>query len=722
MDDAAIGQVVDGYRIQRVIGRGGMGVVYEAEDVNLSRPVAIKRVNPSQANRDMFLHRFRAEARALARIDSPHIVRVYALRETDIGLLIVMEYVSGGTLEDRVQDGPMPLDAALPLLKQMLTAFADAHSAGVIHRDIKPANIMLTPDDVVKVTDFGIAKMRKQDTGKTVTQGGQGGTLKYMSPEQISNISEVDYTSDVYALGMVAYQMLVGRLPFSEEETDFDIMRKVVEGKLPPPSEYAEDLPEELVELIVTATAQRQKNRYQSTDEMMAVIEEFEAQDAAPEPTLPGPQLRANDEESPPDPEFEVNTSVATATSVPDTSDTPSVEADQNGAQAGALEGVLEDDADDSSKEAGLLSRSRLLGGVAAALLLLGGLWWAFGGIGGASGSLTVATDPEGATVFVDGDSVGTTPLSDVGLAAGFANVRIAKEGYTAVDTSFAVEDEAYVLENITLEEAEVRLGIRTSPHEATVFVNDESIGQTPLDDEVRVSAGTHEIRIERQGYVPYDTTLNVSSDEGVVSISAALTREEADEAAPSPTTADAVPPSADSPDESPAVDSPDETEPEAAFSTVTVEAQPTGTITIDGVSHEGQGQFEVVAGAHEVRCTHPEYGDVTTTVHLQPNQTDALQCFFEHPVIVNSEPWGAVWINGENTGVITRTDRMYLPPGDHDIQVRVEREDRLLNGGRVRVLEGGEEVERATFSGYDYTVTIEPAFVETEHLITFVD
>ncbi|NBC85230.1 MAG: protein kinase, partial [Bacteroidetes bacterium] len=211
MDDAVIGKEVDGYHIESILGRGGMGVVYRAEDVALSRPVALKRINPAQAHREQFLRRFRAEAKALARINSPFITSIYALRDTDIGLLIVMEYVDGGTLKDRIVEGPMRPAVVVPIVRQILRAFRDAHGAGVIHRDIKPQNIMLTSDGAVKITDFGIAKLRRQDSGETVTQGGQGGTLKYMSPEQIEKIDQVDNRSDLYALGMTMYEMLAGR-------------------------------------------------------------------------------------------------------------------------------------------------------------------------------------------------------------------------------------------------------------------------------------------------------------------------------------------------------------------------------------------------------------------------------------------------------------------------------------------------------------------------------
>jgi len=273
MDDAVIGKEVDGYHIESILGRGGMGVVYRAEDVALSRPVALKRINPAQAHREQFLRRFRAEAKALARINSPFITSIYALRDTDIGLLIVMEYVDGGTLKDRIVEGPMRPAVVVPIVRQILRAFGDAHGAGVIHRDIKPQNIMMTSDGAVKITDFGIAKLRRQDSGETVTQGGQGGTLKYMSPEQIEKIDQVDNRSDLYALGMTMYEMLAGRLPFDELDTDFDIMRKVVEGDVPPPGEYVPNLPGELAQVIEGATATRPEDRYPSADAMLDALD-----------------------------------------------------------------------------------------------------------------------------------------------------------------------------------------------------------------------------------------------------------------------------------------------------------------------------------------------------------------------------------------------------------------------------------------------------------------
>ena len=154
--DLEIGQEIDGYKIRGVLGRGGMGVVYEAEDVALSRAVALKAINPGLTEDAQFIRRFQTEARVLAKVNSPYIVGVHALRQTDLGLFIVMEFVEGGTLADRLDEGLMPLAEALKIIRQMILAFEHAHKAGVIHRDIKPANIMLTTGGVVKVTDFGL--------------------------------------------------------------------------------------------------------------------------------------------------------------------------------------------------------------------------------------------------------------------------------------------------------------------------------------------------------------------------------------------------------------------------------------------------------------------------------------------------------------------------------------------------------------------------------------
>jgi len=280
MNDSMIGTEVAGCRIEEVIGRGGMGVVYKAEQVALERPVALKRINTQLADDKSFLQRFRSEARALARIDSPYIVEIHTLQQTEYGLVIVMEYVEGGTLKQRIEPEGMRWQESLPLIHQMLTALEHAHGAGVIHRDLKPHNILLT--DIVlahgtrvKMTDFGLAKVNTSgDPTRTVTRSVYG-SLNYMSPEQVKGNGQVDHRSDIYSVGMTIYEMMAGRLPFEDGSTEYTIMRTIVEKDLPLLRSFAPDLPRPLINIVEKAIRKDPARRFQSASEMQTAIEDF---------------------------------------------------------------------------------------------------------------------------------------------------------------------------------------------------------------------------------------------------------------------------------------------------------------------------------------------------------------------------------------------------------------------------------------------------------------
>ena len=270
--DSAIGQVIDGYRILEVLGKGGMGIVYKAEDVALSRPVALKMINPELASNESFLRRFHSEARALARAESPYIVGIHALRQAGERVFIVMEYVDGWTLADEIEKGAIPLDRTRSLLEQMLQAFIYAHSEGVIHRDIKPRNIMITREGKVKVTDFGLAKVRRDDGASTVTKG-MAGTIRYMSPEQVQGV-KADHRSDIYSLGMTLYEMLTGQLPFGFEEGTFTILKRIVEEEFTPPDRLNDNVPASLAGLTMKAISKSPDDRFQSAEEMLRAVGE----------------------------------------------------------------------------------------------------------------------------------------------------------------------------------------------------------------------------------------------------------------------------------------------------------------------------------------------------------------------------------------------------------------------------------------------------------------
>lgn len=265
--DSSIGQVIDGFRILEVLGKGGMGVVYKAEDLALSRTVAIKMIAPELSSNETFLRRFHSEARALARVESPFIVGVHALRQVEDSFFIVMEYVDGWTLADEIEKGVIEFSRARSVLSQMLQAFAKAHSVGVIHRDIKPRNIMITGAGRVKVTDFGLAKLRRGDDGHSTVTQGMAGTARYMSPEQVLGTT-IDHRSDLYSLGMTMYEMLAGVLPFGLDEGTFTILKRIVEEDLPSPLEYNPNIPRQLVDIIQKAIEKNPEKRFQSAKEM----------------------------------------------------------------------------------------------------------------------------------------------------------------------------------------------------------------------------------------------------------------------------------------------------------------------------------------------------------------------------------------------------------------------------------------------------------------------
>lgn len=273
--DALVGQEVDGYRILEVLGRGGMGVVYRAENLSLGRVEALKVIAPALVQDAHFLRRFRMEAQALARIHHPNIVTVFAQRQAAMGVYLTMEYVEGQTLADVLDArGPMPWAEAWPLMKQLLEAFAYAHDRGIIHRDIKPRNIMLTPEGVVKVMDFGLAKFYQQHE-LTQTQG-VAGTLYYMSPEQIKGSRTLDQRSDIFSLGMTLYQILSGRLPFDKTESQYAIQRSIVEGRLPRPEQFNAEVPDRLADLVMRALETKLTRRYQVAGEFLDALQAFE--------------------------------------------------------------------------------------------------------------------------------------------------------------------------------------------------------------------------------------------------------------------------------------------------------------------------------------------------------------------------------------------------------------------------------------------------------------
>ena len=275
-----IGDVLDHYRVLELVGRGAMGVVYKALDLNLDRPVAIKVMSAESRNDPDFVERFRQEARLQAALNHPNVALLFDYFVHDGAPVAVMEFIDGESLEQLIRRrGAIPAHESIPLFKQALRGVAAAHRAGIIHRDLKAANLMITRDDVVKVMDFGIAK-RQGAMGATKASTSIGSPL-YMAPEQILGRA-VDCRTDVYALGVTLYQLLSGQPPFNPRgKTEYSVLNAHVNDLPEPPTVYCRDIPQPLVDAVMRSIAKEPEARFQSADDFMRALPDVPAPTAA---------------------------------------------------------------------------------------------------------------------------------------------------------------------------------------------------------------------------------------------------------------------------------------------------------------------------------------------------------------------------------------------------------------------------------------------------------
>jgi serine/threonine-protein kinase len=265
-----IGTEIANYRIVEKLGEGGMGTVYKAIDTQLDRPVAIKALNPELSRNPTLVERFRTEARAQAQMHHTNLATLYTFLVQDGNAYMVMEFVDGDTFDQIVlRRGPLPAVEAVPLFHQALAGIAYAHRLGIVHRDIKPSNIMLNRDGIVKVMDFGLAKLLS-NRGLTRT-GVRLGTTYYMSPEQVLN-KPVDIRSDVYSLGATFYEILTSHVPFNAD-SEFQILNDHVNTPPPAMSSRYPYVPSAVEDAVMKALAKNPDDRHQSVEEFSAALE-----------------------------------------------------------------------------------------------------------------------------------------------------------------------------------------------------------------------------------------------------------------------------------------------------------------------------------------------------------------------------------------------------------------------------------------------------------------
>jgi serine/threonine-protein kinase len=295
--DARIGRVIDQrYRILAALAEGSMGVVYKAERVPIGKAVAIKFLHAAFAQDKEFLGRFERETHVMSRLAHPHCVSVLDFGVADGAPYLVMDYVAGTTLRDLLDDGPLPVPRALALMRQMLAGMAHAHELGVVHRDIKPANIMISDEigtgDHVRILDFGLARLRGALSAGMTQSYVVVGTPNYMAPEQTVG-GAVDARADVYAAGVILYEMITGERPFQAEDT-LDLLAMHRGAPVPRLADKVAPgaaLPAGLQEVVDRALAKTPATRYQSAIELAHALDEVAA--GLPAPRRPSAAERA---------------------------------------------------------------------------------------------------------------------------------------------------------------------------------------------------------------------------------------------------------------------------------------------------------------------------------------------------------------------------------------------------------------------------------------------
>src|SRR5262245_60039063 len=265
-----INNVIGSYKVLEKIGEGGMGAVYKGVDLMLEREVAVKALRPELARQPDVVERFRAEAVTLAKLNHPNIATLYSFLRQGDDYFMVMEFVFGETLDSVLKRaGGMPVDRATTLFCQALEGIEHAHKMGIIHRDIKPSNMMLTHTGSIKVMDFGIARVL--GTARMTRQGNVVGTVEYMSPEQVRG-QETDARSDIYSLGILLYEMLTGRVPFSDP-SEYELMKRQIEERPPAPGEFHPGIPVVVESAVLRALSKDPADRFQTAEAMrMSVL------------------------------------------------------------------------------------------------------------------------------------------------------------------------------------------------------------------------------------------------------------------------------------------------------------------------------------------------------------------------------------------------------------------------------------------------------------------
>jgi eukaryotic-like serine/threonine-protein kinase len=681
--ESLIGKTIDNYRVLEVIGRGGMGVVFKALDDNLEKIVALKMIDPFLARDENFVRRFKTEAKALARLENPNIVGVHALRNTEAGLFMVMEYVESQPLSNYLRDnGPFNIKDAISILKQLLNAIGHAHEVGVIHRDIKPSNILLCDNGKIKVTDFGLAKVVQQKSGASTVTQARAGTLYYMSPEQIKGLKNVDIRSDLYSLGMTVYEMLTGRVPFDKTDSDFTIQRQIVDGEIPSPVKFNATIPKKMIKIIQKSINKEPEKRYQSANEMLKDILEFEKN-----------ILEERKEK--------VKDKVRDKTII---KEIKPVERKKK-----SLKPVI------------------ILSSIAISVIV--GLFFLINSNEGEnpkSALLSIVTTPEKAEIFLNNNPIGESPVENYKIRTEVRqNIRIRKEGFIPVDTSLSisygstenltinlaklsaneVQSEQTVIQS-TEEKKSGTISITTNPPDASVFMDGANVGLTPYVKD-NIIPGNYKLLLRKKGYADISESLKISAGK-TYSVSKNLTSVTTLKINSEPSGADVLlnnksagktpytnnqtlpgeynvtiskPGYKTYTDKIKITDTQAASEINAKLDQIAgkieILVRPFGSIYVNEQlkvkDTSSPFSTELPGGNHRIKVTHPTYGSIEKEIKIKDEKTVKFNFDLSRVMkltVISNPPNCEIFINGQSSQKYTPT-LLSIPPGSHKVQVK---------------------------------------------------
>ncbi len=627
-----IGKVFDNYRILENLGVGGMGVVFKAIHIKLDKVFALKMIAPALVMNENFIRRFQGEAKSLAKLEDPNIVRIYDLRSHNDQWFIVMEYVDGINLLQKIKSaGAFTWQQAIPILRQMLNAIGHAHNAGIIHRDIKPNNVMLTQDGLIKITDFGLAK--DQTSLSNSQTAASGGTLYYMSPEQVRGLSTIDQRSDIYSAGMTFYEMITGNVPFKDITSDFELRETIVKKKLKKPSSFNPDLPSGLENIVMKSIAKNPDDRYQSAGEMLEAIDNFIGNYNYLENQEPTRQAGSRSWQpfikilTPAREQY--NKSVTNTSSVP-------------------------------------WNKIMMIAATLVILLLTFILFYSRSWISGNDinetiAHLSISSDPGRATVYLNSDSIGQTTLINHAVSPGNYMLHVMNPDYGNIDTSITVNpgnhlDLSFVFrEKIQPEDpgksADFKkqsvkpplpsnpvVTVRSDPADAILWINGQIKGRTPCKI-WDLEKGMYVFKLQRDGYKMYENDILINQNKTQI-ISATLLPLKGE---------------------------------------LHINTNPDSAL----VFIDGQKIFQkstpvtlrdILVGDHKIEIRKSGYASVLRNVRIRADTLYSMNLKLqklEGKLTIRIRPWGSVYLNGELKAASADTRyELILPVGQYNVKV----------------------------------------------------